>query len=312
MAISTGLALLGSAALSAGGSILAGNSTKKATQQAADTSMQTAAMNNALARDIYGQNRNALAPFMSRGNVAGDQINAMLGLSANNNAASTPASALSGFSGGGGYPSPNASPMAQNGFYQGDFMDTGPHGQHLPQLADPMPQSTGYAPPPQGTVNTAPAANPMDPFRQYIANSDYGFKFGEGSNALNHGYAANGSLQSGAAMKGLEKFRQNLQSGYRGEYMNLLGQQQGVGLSGASALAGVGQNYAGMVTSNNQQAGSDAANAALMRGASNANMWSGIAGGVGNALGSSYSLFGGGGGGLSNPTWSPRFGPIGY
>jgi hypothetical protein len=106
-------------------------------------------------------------------------------------------------------------------------------------------------------------------FKSFIENSDYGFQFGEGGNRVNSGYAGTGTLQSGAAMKAMERFRQDLQSGYRGEFNSLLANQQGVGLSGASALAGVGQNYVNTISANNQNAGDAASNAALMRGNNN-------------------------------------------
>lgn len=102
-----------------------------------------------------------------------------------------------------------------------------------------------------------------DAFGNYIKNSDYGFQFGNGSNALNSGYAASGTLQSGAAMKGLEGYRQNLQAGYRGEFMNALGNQQGLGLGAASAQAGVGQNFTNTIAANNANGASVKANAAL-------------------------------------------------
>lgn len=118
-------------------------------------------------------------------------------------------------------------------------------------------------------------------FRSFIDNSDYGFQFGEGANRVNSGYAGSGAVQSGAAMKDLERFRQNLQGGYRGEFNSLLANQQAVGLGAASAQAGVGQNYVNTVSANNQNAGDAAANAALIRGQNNP---------FGNALG----LLGGG------------------
>lgn len=108
-----------------------------------------------------------------------------------------------------------------------------------------------------------------DAFRNYIGNSDYGFQAQEGGNQLNSGYAGAGTLQSGAAMKGLERFRQNLQSGYRTEFNSLLGNQQGVGLSAGSALAGVGQNFVNTISANNNAGASAAANAALYKGANN-------------------------------------------
>lgn len=209
MAIGTAAAIgLGAAGI---GSILGGKSQKKAANTAANAQIQTANQNNALARDIYGQNKAALSPFMQTGQAAGTQLNALLGL---------------------------------------------------------------------GTPEQATEAR--GDFRDWIGNSDYGFQFGQGANALNSGFAGAGTLQSGAAMKELEQFRQNLQSGYRGEYNSLLGNQQGVGLSGASALAGVGQNYANSVMTNNQNAGDAAANAALLKGQNNpfANTLSLLGGGL--------------------------------
>lgn len=182
-------------ALALGGSLLSSSSNKKAANKAADVSLQTAEMNNALARDIYGQNKGVLAPYIA----SGVQPNALLG-------------------GAAGY---------------GD--------------------TAGY----------------QNAFKNFIGNSDYGFQFGQGANQVNSGYAGAGTLQSGAAMKGLEGFRQNLQSGYRGEFNNLLGNQQALGLSAGSALAGVGQNYVNTISANNNSAGSAAANAALIKGQNN-------------------------------------------
>lgn len=208
MAIGT-LAAIG---LAAGGigSALGASSNKKAANKAADVSLQTAQMNNALAANIYGQNKGILSPSIDRGDVAGGRINALLGLG-----------------------TPQEMATAQGGF------------------------------------------------RDFIKGSDYGFQFGQGANQVNSGYAGAGTLQSGAAMKGLEGFRQNLQDSYRGQYMNALGNQQGVGLSAGSALAGVGQNYVNTISSNNNSAGTAAANAALIKGQN-------------NPLANSLSLLGGG------------------
>src|SRR5690606_13599881 len=149
------------------GSVLSSKSQNKAAKTAANTQQQVANSNNALAANIYGQNKGTLDPYVQRGNVAGNALNSMLGI---------------------------------------------------------------------GDPNIG-----RDAFNQYIANSDYRFQFGEGANKINSGYAGAGTLQSGSAMKDLERFRQDLQAGYRGEFNSLLGNQQGVGLAGASALAGVGQ-----------------------------------------------------------------------
>lgn len=193
MAIGT-LAAIGLGAAGVG-SFLSSKSNKKAATYAADTSYQTAALNNALAQNIYGQNKEALTPYMNVGNQASNTLNSLLGY----------------------------------------------HDAEAGQSA----------------------------FRSWLRNSDYAFQFDEGENRLNSGYAGAGTLQSGGAMKELERFRQNLQAGYRGQFMNALANQQGVGLAGASALAGVGQNYVNTVNANNTNAGDAAANAALLKGQNN-------------------------------------------
>ncbi len=131
-------------------------------------------------------------------------------------------------------------------------------------------------------------------FRRYIRASDYGFQFGQGANAINSGYAASGTLQSGAAMKGLERFRQNLQSGYRNEYLNNLMSQQNLGFGAASAQAGVGQSFANNVSALNAQNANALAGLEVQR----ANNTAGAIGALGqiggylsgNLLGGSNSL----------------------
>lgn len=279
MALTTALALGIGAAASLGGAALSSSAQKSAANKAADVATQTSAENNALARDIYGQNKQALAPFMQRGNVAGDYINAMLGLPSGvaGNSAAT-------YSMGGGQSFPTRQAVQEMqfgndyGIKPSVFNNTRGYGQYAPLPQGGVQQQQGYAPQNGVSMNDAQGA-----FGNYIKNSDYGFQFATGANQVNSGYAGNGTVKSGAAMKALEDYRQNLQSGYRNEYMGALGNQQGVGLSGASALAGVGQNYANSMTNNNNAAGNALANAALANGSS----------GFGNALGAiGGSLFG--------------------
>ena len=206
MAIGTAAAIgLGVAGV---GSALGASSAKKGAKAAANAQLQATESNNALARDIYGQNKAVLAPFVEQG---------------------APASAL-----------------IQGGLGYGD--------------------QAGF----------------RDAFKNYIGNSDYGFQFGEGANALNSGFAGAGTLQSGAAMKGLEDYRQNLQSGYRNEFMGALGGQQNLGFSAASAQTGVAQNMGNAVMANNQNAADARSNAALIKGQNNpfANALSMVGGGL--------------------------------
>lgn len=191
MALGTALAI----GAAVGGSILSSSSAKKGAKNAAQAQLAATESNNALARDIYGQNKTALSPYIQSG-IA-------------------PNALLSGAIGAGD----------------------------------------------RGAYNNA--------FRDYIGSSDYAFRDATGSNALAGGYAGGGTFQSGAALKGLQDYRTNLQAGYRGEFNNLLGNQQALGLSGASALAGVGQNYVNTISANNNNNAAAQANAALIKGQNN-------------------------------------------
>jgi cellobiose-specific phosphotransferase system component IIB len=203
------------AAAGIGGAMLSSSAQKKAANKASDTALKTASQNNALQKEIYTQNYNLLAPFVNRGNQAGDAINSLL-LSPNQNNAA---------------------------------------------------------------------------FQNYLNSTGYQFQLDQGSKALQQGAMARGALQSGAASKALQTYGQNTATSFFKDYLGLLANQQGVGLSGGSAVAGVGQNYGNSVSANNNLAGSAAANAHLAAGNAQAGIYGNIAGGisgVANALASSY------------------------
>lgn len=204
-------AIIGGAIAAAGavGSAVIGgkaaSNAAKATQQAADQSA-------AVQREIYGQNRQTLSPFVQAGLPATQNINALLGL-------------------------------------EGDM----------------------------GAAN--------QDFRDYIANSNYAFDLGEGLRGIAGNYAGAGTVKSGDAIRKGIQFRDNLQRGYRGEYMNALGNQQAMGLSAGSALAGVGQGYANSLGNIYQANGANQANAALVKGQNTANAINAFANIGGSILG---------------------------
>lgn len=251
MAIGTAAAIgLGVAGV---GSALGAKSSSKAASKAADTSLAVAQQNNALTEKIYNQNAAALSPFMTRGNAAGDQINALLGLST------------------GGQSLPAQQPLqAANSNYAGLQFNpmtgfpvkfNGNTFEGLKRNALMMQQ------PLQSPTATPQSAN--DAFDIFRNSTGYQFRLGEGMNALNSGYAGAGVLQSGDAMRAAQEYGQNFASNEFGNYMGYLSNQQGVGLAGTSALAGVGQNYVNNVSANNQNAGDAAANAYLIKGQNN-------------------------------------------
>ena len=268
------------------GGVLGADAQKDAANKAADTSLQVAQMNNALAKDIYGQNSALLKPYSDRGNVAGNAIMALLGYP---QAAARPAQAPArpgGPVGGAGRPG-----GALGALQAGGERPYNRFGQHAaPQQQAAAPNRPGQPARPATAVTPRGA---RDAFETWQDSTAYRFQLNEASKALNQNYAAAGSLQSGAAIKALQDRRQQMAQGSLMDYIGLLSNQQGVGLSGASATAGVGNNYVNNVSANNLQAGNVAANAALARGNATAGMWGGIAGGIGGALGALGSSYGG-------------------
>lgn len=136
-------------------------------------------------------------------------------------------------------------------------------------------------------------------YNAYLTSAGYQTRQDAAAKAVNTGYAARGALESGAAQKALQKNASVLAGDYFGQYMNTLEATRATGLSAASALAGVGQNYVSNVTSSNNNTG--ASNAAINTGAATAagnaqlaqgNSWAGalngVAGAAGSVFGSSY------------------------
>ncbi len=260
-----------------GGAILSSSAQKKAASQAANAATQTAETNNALQRDIYGQNAAALRPFQVRGNEAGNAINALLGLGypqeqAQGNALSLPGYG-GGYTGGGSFSGGGRGGFGQYGYENqaGDFGGFTAQQTPFAQTAQPAPST------PQADYNKA--------FQNYQNSTGFQFRLGEGIRAIDAGAPVR---NSGATLKARQAYGQNLASNEFGNYLGQLGNQQSVGLSGASAQAGVGQNYANAVSNNNNSAGTAQANAALLRGNANQQLFGGIANGLGSIFGSSF------------------------
>ncbi len=263
-ALALGAGAIGSAVI---GSKAASKASKAATTAAADST--------GVQREQLAAAQNALNPYSQAGIPASQALNSFLGLTPtqvpqqqpNAMAQFAPQGQIyEGFDGPGRFGSaqePNNFSLGQFGGFGGGF------GGGVPQ---------------SGQVQQ-PTVNGRDAFKTFLDNSDYGFQFQQGGNALNSGYAGAGTLQSGAAMKGLEEFRQNLQSGYRGEFLNALGNQQGAGLTAGSALAGVGQNFANSITGINSNRADAVGNAALAKAGNISNIFGGITSAVGYGLG---------------------------
>ena len=268
MALGTALAIGATVA----GSVLSSSKASSNANKAADASVQAARENNALTKEIYQQNKGVLAPFVETGANAGALLNDFYGIPQATAAPATGALASYGVQSGPDYAAyVQANPDLVRDFqkvagkYGNDASAYGEYhwnryGQFEPgrTLPNSTPQAVTAGP---ATASVTPSAKSA--FADYIANSDYAFQQQEGGNQINSGYAGAGTVQSGDAMKALERYRQNLQSGYRQQWAGGVASQQGVGLSAAGALAGVSTNYANTVAASNTAAADARANAAL-------------------------------------------------
>lgn len=295
-----------------GGAALASSSSKSAAKTAANTAQNVANQNNALQGQIYGNNVALADPWRQSGLQANNTLNAMLGLGGGQSGGAPPAPANDpsmgsltqpNALGGGGYGGPGLnSQMALSG---NDLPPSGGRAYASPQqYGAPIPYNPVDS---MGATGGQPPAGPAspassNPFASWLGSTNYNFTLGQGLDAVNKGYAARGTLQSGAAMKALNNYGQNTANGYLQNYENMLANQAGVGLSATNAVMGVGTNYANQVSANNNSAGSAAGNAALAAGAQNSNLFGNvIPNALGNFVGQS-NLFGSsyGGGALKN------------
>jgi len=261
---------LGVGALGAGASAISAN---KASKRAAQTSQANTDANVALARDIYGQNQQALNPFMQRGNVAGNQINALLGLGGSQN--------MGGPANVGALPGAQPNALSQfQGQYAGNAGAPYGLGEGFPGvrpqnalgnmgvMGGAMPTAGVTGAPttlPAGTVNTTvtPQQAAQSAFDIFKGSTNYQNRLNSAMDAVSSLYSGIGGLQSGAAIRGAQRNASNLASEELMNYFALLGGQQATGAGAASSLAGVGQNFAGTVIGANNFNAANQMNAQL-------------------------------------------------
>ena len=302
-------AVIGGAAIAGVGTVAAGalgaGATKSAANQAAQTSSANAAANDALLKEIHGENTAVLAPYVNNGIQPSNALNDLLlgthtfnpsaaPVVAPSAAPTTGAGALSGYTG----PSLAQIQGMQHDGIPGNYraaLSAYNAGQGSGALAQPTGAITAPVvskTPVDGTVTASPGAGTpngaLSAFDQFRQGDNYQFRLNQGEGALNSKYAANGTFDSGAADKSIVQYGQNFASNELSNYMNLLASQQAMGLSAAGAIAGVGTTYAGNVTANNTAAANAAANAALASGNAQAGLYGSIGQGVGQLGGALF------------------------
>jgi hypothetical protein len=276
-----------------------------ASQQAAtQAQLQLGQQALGLNTNIYNSNYGLLSPDVSRGNVAGNQINALLGLPAAPAMTSPLAQGQPGspLGNGSGYSGPNQAQInaMRNDGVPGNYQAA---TNALAQWRAGHPGVDPFAPAPPPAPATPPPAtgaqpattqpSAMDAFNQFANSAGMQFQQQQAANGLNNLYAGHSQLQSGAAMKAVPSYlQQQALSNYFMPYMGLLGQQQSTGAQAGSAIAGVGSNFGNTAASlygnmgNALQGGADAAsNSALLRGQNTANMYNNLGSSFGQAAG---------------------------
>jgi hypothetical protein len=296
-----GAATIGGAALSSSAQKKAAKQAAASQQQATDSQLQLGRENINFQQGIYDQNKALLSPFVSRGNVAGESINALLGLPQAPAIASQPSAGSTGGVDWAGYVRGNPDALSDWQRFHSN-MPLNEYGQYHYGADGSRRDLTPYTPtattPHNGGTISGDNVTPItaqNAFNNFANSAGMQFQLQQGSNALNNLYAGHGSLQSGAAAKALQNYgQQTALNNYFLPYLNLLGGQQAVGAQSGSAIAGVGSNFGNTVSniygqqSNAIQNAADAAsNAALLRGQANSNLYSGIASGLGG-LASSF------------------------
>jgi hypothetical protein len=306
MAIGTTAAIIGSAVIGAGASILGSKSASKAASKAADAQAQGTAEAARVQEQMYNTNVQLQTPWMNGGLAAFNQVNALLGLGGGQ-ATNGTAQGTQQY----GQPVPvnnaDALPAAYGrsnmlGQLYDSVVDRIRAGETVPQrtlerwnLAD-YAQQWRQAQQPQTPATPAAPANPQaaqdsanaayDQFRNYTG---YTTRLAEANRGLNADFAARGTIQSGAAMNEFGRQQQNFASNEFANYMGYLGNQQNIGAGATNALSGVSTQYGNNMANIAMTNGNNQASAAIARG--NAQM--GMIGGIGSALGGALGTLGG-------------------
>lgn len=270
MAIGLGAALIGSAVIGAGASAIGASKNASAINQSTQAQLQMNQQNLEMQKDIFNQNKATLSPFVNTGTQATGAINALLGLTPTSQPttpATTPAT-----------PATTGTTTTPRPFFSGGFADA---ARYIMDKRDgKLPQTTAATP----ATTTAPAPTyltPQQAFDNYKNSTGYQFRYNEGMNALNSGYAGAGSIKSGAAMRAATEYGQGIASQEFNNYLNLLSGQQGVGLTAAGAQAGVATNYANNASAINSQTANALSQAAIAK----ANNTNALLGSLSNSAG---------------------------
>jgi hypothetical protein len=132
-----------------------------------------------------------------------------------------------------------------------------------------------------------PLATEYTPFgmQQFQADPGYGFRMSEGMKALERSAAARGGLMSGATLKGIQRFGQDLASQEYTNAFNRYQTERAARLAPLQSLAGVGQTSAQQIGQAGQTMASNVGEALTSGAAARASGYVGGANALTGALG---------------------------
>ena len=144
---------------------------------------------------------------------------------------------------------------------------------------------------------------------QFQADPGYGFRMSEGMKALERGAAARGGLLSGATLKGIQRFGQDLASQEYTNAFNRYQTERAARLQPLQSLAGVGQTTAQQIGQAGMQAAQNIGETQMSGAAARASGYVGGANALNQGLGTylNYSQ----GQNLLNAMRRPAYAPMG-
>ena len=276
-------ALIGTAVIGAGASVIAGGAATRAQTTAANQNTALQQAQDAEARRQYDLNRSDLAPYRAAGTGALSQLSTLMGIP------------QTSYSGGGATPLSAVGTGGQQG------------GYGVPRFVQDITGNWVPAPPATGIMPGAPGAqtgtsNTADPefgsFNRAFGLADfqrdpgYDFRQQEGQRGVEASAAARGGILSGAALKAITRYNQDFASNEYGNAYGRYNNDQTTRFNRLSSLAGTGQTATSQgIASGNALTGQLQAGVNNITNNNNA---------IGNARASQYAGIGNAIGGLAN------------
>ena len=115
---------------------------------------------------------------------------------------------------------------------------------------------------------------------RFYQSPDYDFRMNEGIRAMDSSAASRGMLMSGAQLRGITEFGQNLAAGEYGNYYNRLAGIAGLAQTAQNPYAGAQSGLYGGLMNSYGQAGANQANIYGNQANANAGIWGNAIGGV--------------------------------